>query len=123
MDVIKSEMRRGRDLEGILESADREEFEGFCALVLDEHGWEVELNLRFKPPEDMRWMLWRGSPAKHSASAENRGMRPGKHAHARYAAEVQRERTEELSRMKAPGSFRSSASDRKAKWPEFHPPS
>ncbi len=110
---IEEEMSRGRQLEDILEGYDWKDFENICSQIFQEHGWKTENNFRFKSENryEIDIVARKGSKVL-CADCKHWGIRPGKKTQLRYAAEKQKERTEQLSRTTLLGSGKETA---------FHP--
>ena len=116
MDIesMEKELKKGRDIEDLLDRIGWKEFEGFCSRVLEEHDWRVQKNFRFKSGRryEIDILAKKGSRIL-AIDCKHWGIRPGKATQLRYAAEMQAERASELSRINMLDSF--------GKKTEFHP--
>ena len=97
IETMERDLRKGMDIEEILDSVDWKGFEDFCAEVFERHSWTVKRNLRFKTSRryEIDIVATKGRLAI-AADCKHWGMRPGKVAGLRNAAKMQSERAEEL---------------------------
>jgi len=101
LEKIGREIRKGKDIEDIIEQIDWKEFENLCSKILEENGWKTKSNFRFKT--DKRYeidILAEKGNRNLLIDCKHWGLRPGKSTQLKYAAQKQIERASELSKIK-----------------------
>lgn len=98
---IQEKISRGQSIEEVIEDLDWQEFEYFCAKILEEHEWNVTKNFRFKTESryEIDILATKGSNAL-AIDCKRWDDRKGKASQLKIAARKQLERTGEMRKIK-----------------------